>query len=79
MEVKQDKLRASLLGAAADVRRNQHMIRLHTELPDGPALPSLVPGERRVDALREMYRRWNFRSLLAELGDSGEMSQGSLL
>jgi DNA polymerase-1 len=78
MEVKQDKLRANLLGAVEAVRRNQKMIRLHTTLEDGPALEALVPGVPRVAPLREMYRRWNFRSLLAELGEEGGGIQGDL-
>lgn len=79
MEVKQDKLRASLLGAGDALRRNQKMIRLQMALSGGPALENLAPGALQVEPLREMYRRWNFRSLLAELGNPGELSQGSLL
>ncbi len=79
MEVKQDKLRASLLGATDIVRRNQHMVRLRTELPNGPPLESLAPRPAKKTELRDMYRRWGFRSLLAELGDEGQLTQGNLL
>lgn len=78
MEVKQDKLRANLLGSIEAVRRNQQMIRLQTDLKDGPSLESLTPGLPHVAPLREMYRRWNFRSLLAELGEEGAGVQGDL-
>lgn len=78
MEVKQDKLRANLLGSVDAVRRNQQMIRLQTDLANGPALEALIPGNPSVAPLREMYRRWNFRSLLAELGEEGTGIQGDL-
>lgn len=75
--MKEGKLRTELLGAAELLRRNQAMVRLKCDLPEGPSLESLRPGERNVARLREMYRRWNFRSLLSELGEDGPV-QGSL-
>lgn len=77
-EIKQDKLRSNLMGAAETLRRNQLMIRLRTDLSQGPALESLAPGKPEVLRLRECYRRWGFRSLLAELGEDGAAEQGSL-
>jgi DNA polymerase-1 len=77
-EVKSEKLRAALLGAGEAVRRNQRMVRLRCDLPDGPELGGLERKTPDVKRLREMYRGWGFRSLLAELGDEGEPAQGSL-
>jgi DNA polymerase-1 len=67
-EIKSDSQRSALTGAAEAVKRNQLMIRLREQLPDGPELSGLVPREPKRPALREMYARWGFRSLLAELG-----------
>jgi len=68
-EIKSEHQRAALLGAAYAARRNQLMVRLNCALPDGPELDALVSRAPDKTALRGMYQRWNFRSLLAELGD----------
>jgi DNA polymerase-1 len=78
-EVKSESQRASLLDATEIVKRNQLMVRLQFDLADGPALESLTAKTPDKPALREMYRRWNFRSLLAELGEEGSLAQGNLL
>ena len=67
-EIKSENQRAALHNAADAVRRNQRMVQLKCELPDGPTLESLVPRTPDPVALRPMYQRWNFRSLLAEVG-----------
>jgi DNA polymerase I len=67
-EVKSDNQRAALHGAADAVRRNQFMVRLRCDLAGGPALAELAPRPADAARLRALYRRWNFRSLLAELG-----------
>lgn len=77
-EIKSDAQRAALSGAAGAVRRNQAMVRLHCDLPDGPALASFLPGEPDRRQLAGMYRRWNFRSLLAEVEDAPVPVQGDL-
>ena len=77
-EIKSDKMRADLLGAADHVRRNQEMIRLQCELKGGPELPDLVPGEPDKPRLRELYRRFGFKSLLAEISDEPPLTQSSL-
>lgn len=77
-EVKSDNQRAALLGAAEAVKRNQLMVRLKCDLPNGPALEALTPRSPDKAVLRDMYRRWGFRSLLAELGEAGAAEQGNL-
>jgi DNA polymerase-1 len=66
-EVKSGKLRAALASAADLVRRNIELVRLKAELdcefsPEALALKS--PDAAR---LRELFARWGFRSMLAEL------------
>jgi DNA polymerase-1 len=78
-EIKSDSQRTALAGAADAVRRNQRMVGLHCDLPDGPALESFVPAKPDRDRLIEMYRRWNFRSLLAEVEGATTPVQGNLL
>ncbi len=67
MEIKSDKLRADLLGASENLRRNQLLIGLHLSLAGGPSLAELTPRPPELPKLREMYKRWGFRSLLSEI------------
>ncbi len=71
-EVKSDRLRAALDAAATDVRRNQELVRLKADLSCDFSREEL--REKPVDAerLAALYRRWGFRSLLAELVGMGE-------
>ncbi len=71
-EVKSERQRTELLGAAENVRRNQRMVALKCDLVGGPSLEALVPARPEVTVLRTMYRSWGFRSLLAELGPEPE-------
>jgi len=66
-EIKSEIQRNNLQQAEADVRRNQEMVRLWSHLEGGPDLGSLTPGRSKTEALRESYRRWGFKSMLAEL------------
>lgn len=66
-EVKSEKLRAALAASAEVVRRNVELVRLKSELdcefvPEALALKS--PDAAR---LRELFARWGFRTMLAEL------------
>ena len=76
-EVKSDRIRASLEAAAAAVRRNQQLIRLKDE-PWLATLDELVPRGRDETSLRQLYRDWGFKTLLAQLG-GGELVQETLL
>ncbi len=77
-EIKSESQRTSLLAATEIVKRNQLMVRLKCDLPDGPALESLAPKPATKPVLRDMYRRWNFRSLLAEISEEPVPEQGNL-
>ncbi len=68
-ELKSEAQRASVQASGELLKRNQLMIRLRDDLDGGHALEALAPRPLEKPALREMYRRWNFRSLLAELGE----------
>jgi len=78
-EVKSDHQRAALLGATEAMKRNQLMVRLNCHLPDGPELDQLTAQSPDLPRLREMYARWNFRSLLAEVSPAPLAAQGELL
>ena len=67
-EVKSDRIRASLEGAAGAVRRNQQLIRLQDE-PWLAALDELMPRSPDEPKLRHLYRDWGFKSMLAQLVD----------
>ena len=59
---------ASLAGSAGAVRRNQQLIRLQDE-PWVAALDELVPRSPDEPKLRQLYRDWGFKSMLAQLVD----------
>lgn len=65
-EISSERLRAALKESAEDVRRNQRLIRLPTDLPS-PAMDDLEPRRPDAERLRALYAEWGFRSLLAEL------------
>lgn len=77
--IKHEKLRRDVEAHADRLRRNQLMVRLRCDLPAGPELETLATRARNKPQLREMYRRWGFRSLLSELGDDDQEIQGQLL
>jgi DNA polymerase-1 len=76
-EVASERLRSALRAAAADVSRNQELVRLKTDVPCGFSPEDLAVKPPDVDALRELYRRWGFRSLLAGV-ESAPPSQATL-
>lgn len=75
--VKSERIRGALRDAEADVRRNQSLVRLKTEVGDSFSVEhvSVKPG----DSVRLMglYREWGFRSMLAEL-ETAEAKSGCL-
>lgn len=77
-EIKSETQRANLREAEVAVRRNQSMIRLWTDLSGGLELDTLVPRSGHTPSLRDSYRRWGFKSMLAELNPPGE-EQGVFL
>jgi len=66
-EVKSERIRANLQSAEASVRRNQKLIRLHTDLPCDFVLEKLSVRAADFERLRPLYQRWGFRTLLAQL------------
>ena len=75
-EIKSESQRNALTGAADAVKRNQLMVRLHEAKTGGPELSDLVPRSAVTATLRQLYARWGFKSLLAEVG--GPLEQGNL-
>lgn len=66
-EVKSERIRANLQAAEGSVRRNQKLIRLHTDMPCGFDLDELSVRPVDPERLRPLYERWGFRSLLAQI------------
>jgi DNA polymerase I len=77
-EVGSVRIREALRGAEAAVRRNVELIRLRTDLPVCFDDDHLRPKPAQGDRLRELYQRWGFRSLAAQLDPAGPR-QGELL
>ena len=66
-EVKSDKLRAALAASAPIVQRNLDLVRLKDDLPCTFAPDELAEKPADTDRLQELFSRWGFRSMLAEL------------
>jgi DNA polymerase-1 len=78
-EVKSDRLRAALRGAADVVRRNRELIRLLDDLPCEFSPEALASQPADVGRLRELYQRWGFRGMLAALDGSSREQQAVLI
>lgn len=77
-EVKSEKLRAALTGAAEIVRRNVRLVQLH-EVPC-----EFVPEQLSVKAgdlgqLRNLYRRWGFKGMIESLERTMSGQQAELI
>ena len=66
-EVKSERIRASLLAAEANVRRNQKLIQLHTAMPCDFDLAQLAVRPADSERLAPLYERWGFKAMLAQL------------
>ena len=77
-EVKSGKLRAVLQVSAEIVRRNLELVRLKDDLPCDFSPGDLAEKPADADQLRELFHRWGFQSMLAEL-PSAEARQAVLL
>jgi DNA polymerase I len=69
-EVKSEKLRTNLKSCEGDLRRNQGLIQLKTDLPGGPPLEALRVQEPRAGDLRGLYLEWGFNSLRKDLEET---------
>ncbi len=78
-EVKSEKLRTNLSAAEAAVRRNQALVRLRDDLPAAFSPVELVERPADTGRLRELYRRWGFKTLLAALGEETQVGQAILI
>jgi DNA polymerase-1 len=78
-EIKSERVRISLQNAESDVRRNQRLIRLHTDLPCDFNIERLTTRPADADRLRPLYQKWGFRTLLAQLdpGAAGAPGMGT--
>jgi DNA polymerase I len=78
-EVKSEKLRAAVRGAADAVRRNRELVRLQDDLPCDFSPGALAGKPADVGRLRELYQRWGFKGMLASLEESGRERQTDLI
>ena len=78
-EVKSDKLRAALRGAADAVRRNRELIRLRDDLPCEFSPDALAGKAADAGRLRELYQRWGFKGMLAALEAASREQQAVLI
>lgn len=66
-EVKSDRLRASLQAAETAARRNRGLIRLKNDLACEFSAHELAEHAPDLRRLRELFARWGFKTMLAEL------------
>ena len=78
-EVKSEKLRAALRDAAGVVQRNRELVRLRDDLPCEFLPDELVEKPADAGRLRELYRRWGFKGMLAALEESAPERQAVLI
>jgi len=74
-EVRQDRLRVNLQASQEVVRRNQKLVRLKCEVPCDVSMDELACKPSDAAALRPLYLRWGFKSLLREL-DQASLPKG---
>ena len=65
-EVKSEKLRAALQGAAETVKRNLRLVQLH-EVPCEFLPEQLAARPANREQLRELFRRWGFKGMIESL------------
>jgi DNA polymerase I len=66
-EVRPDRLRVNLQASEEVVRRNQKLVQLNFEVPCEVSLEELVCKPSDAAALRGLFARWGFKSMLREL------------
>ena len=77
-EVKSERLRAALQSSAAAVKRNVALVRLQDDLPCEFAADDLASKAANSGALGELFRRWGFRSMLAELESKAQSPESNI-
>jgi len=78
-EVKSERLRAALRDSANAVRRNHDLVRLRDDLPCEFSPAEMVEKPADAGRLRELYRRWGFKGMLAALGEPQDGRQTILI
>jgi 5'-3' exonuclease len=77
-EVKSDKLRAALQGAAETVKRNLRLVQLH-EVPCEFLPEKLLVRPANREQLRELFRRWGFKGMIESLDRLSSGQQAELI
>jgi DNA polymerase-1 len=79
-EVKSEKVRCALRGAADAVGRNRELVRLRDDLPCDFSAAELAAKPADAGRLRELFARWGFKGMLAALeGESSRERQAALI
>ena len=78
-EIRSEKLRAALCGAAEAVRRNGELVRLRDDLPCEFSPDAMAGKPADAGRLRELYQRWGFKGMLAALEESVRERQAVLI
>ena len=78
-EVKSEKLRLSLVGAAELVRRNVEMVRLQDNMVGEFSPAAYLMKSAAVEQLRNLYRQWGFKGMLAALEEAAPEHQQALI
>jgi DNA polymerase-1 len=77
-EVKSEKLRAALQGAAEAVKRNLRLVQLHEVVCEFvPDQLAVRPANR--EQLRELFRRWGFKGMIESLDRMSSGQQVELI
>lgn len=75
-EVRSEVLRGNLRASAELVRRNQQLVRLRSEVRCELTLEDLAAKPGDDEALRALFTKWGFRTLLQELEQGRIKAQG---
>ena len=78
-DVKSEKVRGALRGAAEAVRRNRELVRLQDDLPCDVPSAELAGKPADNGRLRELFTQWGFRGMLAELEGAAGGRQAILI
>jgi DNA polymerase-1 len=76
-EIRLERVRDALAASAELVRRNRELVRLRSETPCAVSLEVLAIKPGNEQALRQLFTRWGFKSLLREL-EEARMGAGEL-
>jgi DNA polymerase-1 len=74
-EVRSEVVRANLQASMELVGRNQQLVRLHCQEPCELTLENLVVKPGDDEALRRLFSKWGFKTLLQELGQARMKAQ----